>query len=398
VRDAARVGAVFAAGAIALALAGGGSSSRPRTSLAVLPARALIDAPFRILVRGLAPNERVKLVATESSTMGRVWRSAGLVRAGARGTVDARHSLLLGTMRPRRRVLPADIFPRDDSVVKVKVFAGKRVLATAIGERLLRAPSVMSEDERPDRTGFWGEFFRPAGSASKAGILLIGGSAGGVGVLQAALLASRGYPALAIAYFDKPGLPSQLQDIPLEYFERALEWLGRQPGVDANHLVALGVSRGAEAALLVGATFPNLVHAVVEYVGGANVGPASPYGGRAAWTLNGKEVPPGPEIPVERIAGPVFAVGGGADAVGASDRAARQIGRRLRAHRRSDFVVLTYPRAGHGLGRVIPNVPTSVRPTIQGVTYKFGGTRAANAAALVNAWPKLLAFLRRLQQ
>ena len=59
----------------------------------------------------------------------------------------------------------------------------------------------------------------PAGSSPRVAVLAIGGSGGGVGMAaDAALLASHGYPALALAYFHHPGRPDQLQDIPLEYF------------------------------------------------------------------------------------------------------------------------------------------------------------------------------------
>ena len=43
------------------------------------------------------------------------------------------------------------------------------------------------------------------------------------------LIASHGFPALAVAYFDEPGLPCALQNIRLEYFVRAIQWLRAQP-------------------------------------------------------------------------------------------------------------------------------------------------------------------------
>lgn len=101
---------------------------------------------------------------------------------------------------------------------------------------------------------------------------MLGGSEGGLPCdSEPSLLASHGFPTLALAYFGVPGLPSHLRLIPLEYFRRAFEWLGRQPGVDPAKLVVLGISRGGEAALLLGSTYPDLVHGVAEYVGSSKV-------------------------------------------------------------------------------------------------------------------------------
>jgi hypothetical protein len=65
-------------------------------------------------------------------------------------------------------------------------------------------------------------FLPPVGTPRHAGVLVFGGADGGMSqVYGAALLAAHGYPALTVAYFDWPGLPSALDEIPLEYFETA---------------------------------------------------------------------------------------------------------------------------------------------------------------------------------
>ena len=80
-------------------------------------------------------------------------------------------------------------------------------------------------------TGFYGDFFVPppvpAGKRYPA-VLIIGGSQGGLSsVILAAALASHGYPALAIAYFDAPGLPASLQLVGPPGSEEQLLALGR---------------------------------------------------------------------------------------------------------------------------------------------------------------------------
>jgi dienelactone hydrolase len=160
--------------------------------------------------------------------------------------------------------------------------------------------------------------------------LVIGGSDGGLTTVdEAALLASHGYPAMALAYFRAPGLPRELKDIPLEYFARALRRLRARPDVDPRHAVVVGVSRGGEASLLIGATYPRLVHGVAALVPSNVVNPATD-GRSAAWTLGSRPLPhirpvdfgdpdpvrtPEAVIRAERIAGPVLTASGGVDAL-----------------------------------------------------------------------------------
>jgi uncharacterized protein len=116
-------------------------------------------------------------------------------------------------------------------------------------------------------------------------VLLLGGSEGGLpSPLVADMLAGQGYDVLGVGYFGLPGLPSTLSGIPLEYFARALRWLARQPGVDPAKIAVLGVSRGSEAAQLLGVHYPGLVHAVIASVP-SDAALCSPGCRTAAWTL-----------------------------------------------------------------------------------------------------------------
>src|SRR4051812_41431177 len=133
----------------------------------------------------------------------------------------------------------------------------------------------------------------------------------------AARLAAAGHPTLSLAYFGAPGLPRELESIPLEYFATAIRAFDRLPGVDGRRLVVYGVSRGSEAALLVGAHFPRLVHGVIAVAPSSKVYPAV-LRRRPAWTLRGRPLPyaladdarggfDAPAvIPVERIRAPIL--------------------------------------------------------------------------------------------
>ena len=169
-----------------------------------------------------------------------------------------------------------------------------------------RAPTSESDRKRLQSPGFIGVF---CSSPVKRGpaVLVLGGSEGGLtGGFVCRVLASHGYPTLALAYFGLPGLPPSLSGIRLEYFARALSWLGKQQGVDPSKVVVMGTSRGGEASLILGSVYPKLVHGVIALVPSSVVNSTT---ANPDWTIGGRDLP-FTEIPVERINGPVLAVGG----------------------------------------------------------------------------------------
>jgi dienelactone hydrolase len=237
--------------------------------------------------------------------------------------------------------------------------------------------------------------------------LLIGGSEGGLSMPdEAALLASHGFPALDVAYFAAPGLPRNLQRVPLEYFVRAARWLDRQPGVDSRRLVVYGVSRGSEAALLLASHFPRLFPGVVllspsSYVKGGFVpGKLAIHG--AAWTVGGKPIayrsranPTGGTIAFRTVQADVFISAGLEDELGLGYGAEEDIlaGLQHLAHRR--VVATIYQHAGHFIDAPIPYLPwgrTYFNEAL-GVTAPVGGTAAGDNTARADEWPRILRFI-----
>ena len=209
-------------------------------------------------------------------------------------------------------------------------------------------------------------------------------------VYGAALLAAHGYPALTVAYFDWPGLPSALDDIPLEYFETAGKILASQPQVDPAHVLAMGYSRGSEAALLLADDFPTLFHGAVVYSPSSEVNAAGDDQSRDAWSLGPVVIDPGP-IDVSHISGPVLAFAGDLDMLWGSASSATSIIEELTvAHSPYQHQAFVYQDAGHGEG-MQPYQPAG------GTTIEnLGGTRAGNVAAQRDGWPKMLAMLASL--
>jgi dienelactone hydrolase len=276
--------------------------------------------------------------------------------------------------------------------------------------------------------GLVGAYYRPAGTGPFAAVITLGGSEGGLSEGRAGLLASHGYAALALAYFGIGALPAELYEIPLEYFGQAIHWLQAQDSVRADRLAVMGTSRGGEAALLIGSVYPE-VRAVVAYVPSSVV-----WGGfgktpqvRSAWSYQGSPVPfvtpsgtrvnadlalvgtPGflaglrnpaverATIAVERINGPVLLASGQDDQLWPSTEFSDRVMERLRAygHAFADRH-LSYPEAGHDVGRGVPNLAlvdlTTTNPT-NGARYAHGGTLAGTARALEDSWPRVLQFL-----
>ena len=90
------------------------------------------------------------------------------------------------------------------------------------------------------KDGLVGTLFHSKGT--KNAVICLGGSSGGLQEERAEILASHGFTTLALAYFAIEDLPPALNQIPLEYFEKAIERMFAESGIEK---VALwGGSRG----------------------------------------------------------------------------------------------------------------------------------------------------------
>jgi dienelactone hydrolase len=382
------------AAALPLTVLAGCGGHAHRATLTVTPAFGSIDTPFRIHATGLPEEAHVTIETLGRSLRGRLWRSETRARADEKGRLDLEDQYLRAKLRPLEKLAPNDwLFPNSRLTFVVRA-PGVQLRAHA--RRVLRLPSVSLAEERPDRTGFYGERVTPANATGRTAILLLGGSEGLHTVGFASILAGHGYPILALAYYGEAGLPRQLRNIPLEYFRRALAWMVRRPEVDPTRIVVIyGLSRGGEVALVLASTYPNLVHGAIGYVPSADAIGAPPSGVGAAWTFQGQPVY-GP-IPVERIAVPVFVVGAGQDGLWPSGPSVKSIRQRMLAHGRQDVTALIYEHAGHGIVSGLPNVVelSTTADTIYG-TSDLGGSPAADEAAREDSWPRLLRFLARI--
>jgi dienelactone hydrolase len=390
----------------------------------------LFSQPVSIKITGLRPGQEITVHDVAETPGTAPLSSTAVFRAKSNGAVDvARARSESGTYVGRDRMglfwslRPADpgpypLFPEplpraETDQISVEV-NGKTVAARRLIRQLM-ASGVTEHQLRPDQAGFYGDYFAPRHPSGRSAVVVWGGTEGGLGrtsSLVASQLASAGHPALAVAYFQEPGLPPNLVNVPLEYFKTALTWLGREPGIDRHRILTMGASKGSEAALLLGVHDPDLVAGVIATSPSSVVNTGVPDVKQPAWTVQGTPLPfvpfseykqpnptdrPDAVIPVEQIRGRVVFVCGGDDHAWPSCDYVDAMTNRLAARRKSSRpVVLRYPAGGHLVDQVVPNTPEWMTVgTSQYGPYDRGGGPSVDAAARADAWPRILAFLDR---
>ena len=426
-----------------------GDTMSAAPGITVSPERALTDAALAIRLTGFEPGEWVTLRASTTDEQGRRWASATTFAADENGAVDvATRAPLAGSYTGADALGPLWSMMLDPAESDVSPFAAQgnmpmtvtlaaevegRGIVTATCTRDIAGSGVLRVPVRED--GVVGTFFRPSAAGPYPGVLVLGGSGGGLREGQAALLASHGYVTLALAYFAYEDLPPRLERIPLEYFERALAWLRKREDVRGSTIAVLGASRGGELALLLGATFlgiaPVIAYAPSGVLWGA-VGRDAP-----AWTYRGEPLPHMPNrvteeqaaefytqepyaaapwyrinledaeareacaIPVERIGGLVLLLSGEDDAMWPSTSMADHVMERLRAHNFTHaYEHLAYPNAGHLTWPLsCPGLPATVthrRNPVLGSSFAYGGSAAGYARAATDSWQRVLALLGQM--
>jgi len=397
------------------------SAQAPAAKVTVQPQMSVADQPVQIRVTGLADGQQATVQISSTDAAGVRWQSSAVYRADAAGDIDVSSAQALSgsysgvsgmglvwSMQPAKTpALGAYSWGSAPRTFAVAVNASGVRAASAQFQRTFSQAPLTQQDESLKSDGFIGQYWNAGTSTTRRpAVLVLDGLPGGMPTVLPGLLAASGYPALGVAYFKEPGLPQTLSNIPLEYFAKALTWLARQPGVDPAAIAVLGISRGSEAAQLLGVYYPNLVHAVIASVPSDAANCSYPSCAGPAWTLHGKPLPythdydspypvdnPAAVIPDQRITGPVFLDCGEADQAWTSCPYAQASLSQLDAHHDHwAHVLYSYPGAGHGVGSLVPYEPYGPAT----VTAEGAVAYQADQEADAQLWPHLLSFLASL--
>lgn len=413
-----------------------------KPTIHVTQSSSLINVPPEIRITNLASDEVVTLKAEMCDNVGVKWNSFAEFMSNSDGEINVATARpisgtystpdvtgLFWSMVPVPNTIPKRRTLLKPLETKLFLMREQEILASTSIIREIISPQVNRFSVREQ--GLVGTFFFHSTGRPLPTVIVLGGSEGGLRESNAALLASHGFNTLALAYFGIEDLPSELVNIPLDYIERALEWLKGNPNVDFTKLGVFGTSKGGELALLSASMFP-AIKAVVGYVPSGVVYPGIGQSviGVSSWQYNGQSLPfaygevpkevtsklkrdihngepiswretyqywaegeKQAEIAVEEIQGPILLISGGDDQLWPADILSEKINNKLRDHSyRYRFEHINYPKAGHSFAA--PGYPTTQSVVSQFGNGKLllGGTPKDNAQAQLDAWQKTVDF------
>ena len=421
--------------------------------LSIAPIDDLIDVKRIIRLEGLTPGEKVSIKATSLRSQNLPWHSQASFVADAQGVIDLSQQApiegsyqgvsamgLIWSQEPSdpnaALVFPDSVLSPIETKLEVETASQGRLEGSFI--QRLAADGVQRIEVREE--GLVGTLFLPAGEGPWPGIMILNGSGGGINEPRAALYASHGFMAFALAYFKAPGLSDYISNTPLEYFKKGLDWLRREHKPLKNFVALNGQSRGGELVLLLASLFPKDVSAVVAYVPGAVVhsgqNAADPAVGREgpAWLLNGEAIThvwqdnktatwapfdegPAPHrhekailtalqdpdavvrarIKVENIQAPIIMLSGTDDGAWPSSLYSQMVYDKLQEVAYShDVQWVDTAQAGHSI--IFPYVPTTQLTYTHPVSKRIstsGGRADRNAESDENTWNAIKPFLQQ---
>uniref|UniRef100_A0A8C8TC80 Acyl-coenzyme A thioesterase 1 n=1 Tax=Peromyscus maniculatus bairdii TaxID=230844 RepID=A0A8C8TC80_PERMB len=393
----------------------------------------LCDQPVLISVNGLAPEQPVTLRAALRDEKGARFRAHARYRADAHGRLDLARAPALGgsfaglepmgllwAMEPERplwRLVKRDV--RTPFVVELEVLDGHepdggRLLARAVHERHFMAPGVRRVPVREGRVR--ATLFLPPGPGPFPGIVDLFGLGGGLLEYRASLLAGKGFAVMALAYYNYDDLPKDIDNLHLEYFEEAVNYLLRHPQVKGPGVGVLGISKGGELGLAMASFLKGIKAAVIINGSVAAVGntinykdetipPVSILRNQVRMTKDGlQDVVEGLQsplveqksfIPVERADTTFLLIVGQDDHNWKSEFYANEISKRLQAHGKEKPQIICYPEAGHYIEPPYFPLCRAGMHLLVGANITFGGEPKPHAMAQLDAWQQLQTFFHK---
>ncbi|XP_048410100.1 peroxisomal succinyl-coenzyme A thioesterase-like isoform X2 [Stegostoma tigrinum] len=408
------------------------------------PSRGLVDEPVKLEIRHLRPNRQVTLQSRLLSEDADWWEAYGHYVSNSEGIVQvARDKSCGGTytgQEPMGLIWSMKLVPgsrpgmrlRKKNVtvpylITISVYDGwisrnfdkEAVLASVVLERSYMAPGITRLELKEGPV--FGTVFFPPGPGPFPAVLDMWGGGGGLVEYRAALLASRGFATLALAYLGHKNIPQSLQifDPELSYFKEAFKTLNNHPKVSKGNVAILGLSLGFTLALLMATEVPNIhpkclvcisgSHYKILQEGGTNILPELlkdrckikfTEDGSMIWRNVPLPFPDDPKqmIQVDKIRCPLMLIFGEDDQNWPAHESAVEIRKILKAAGKEHLLTtLSYPQTGHLIEPPYsPHFRESkfkVLPADKAVTILWGGQAKPHSDAQEDSWKKILVFL-----
>ncbi len=396
---------------------------------------------IKLSAQSLQPNTLYKVETSTVDSKGLTWTSFADFLSDQSGTIDfssipqngtyniANSQGLFWSRLPENSQQDKDYFSGGDSfstTVKLSL-NGSQMDAVEFSTLASSSEITVTESRKPD--AFF-DLVKPTNPALQrnVGIILLGGSEGGLSSKGAKEIASRGYTVLNLAYFGEVGLPKELIDVPVDSLIKNIrEFKINHPQL--KNIIIWGGSKGAELGLLLGTLMPNEVNGVIAVVPSHVVWQGlsmTDFIPKSSWRVENKSIGFAPmiyeqsdfappkillrkgyerailqipdlsiaEIPVEKITGPILLISGTDDQVWPSSIMAEKIEIRLKKMNfKYNLVNLIYRGAGHWID-VRPSLPKRNRYFNE--VFFVGGNVDADGAAVTDATQKVFGFLEAL--
>ncbi|KAM9646672.1 acyl-coenzyme A thioesterase 6-like isoform 5-T5 [Trichechus inunguis] len=397
--------------------------------------RCCWDEPMHIMVRGLAPGQQVTLRASPRDEKGALFRAHARYCADGGGELDLVRAPALGGSfaglepmgliwalepeKPLLRLVKRDV--QTPFTVELEVLEGhepepQRVLGRVVHERYFLPPGVRREPVRAARVR--ATLFLPPGMGPFPGVIDLFGSGGGLCEYRASLLSGHGFAVLALAYFRFEDLPEYLNDVHLEYFEEAVDFMLQHPKVKGPNIGLLGFSKGGDlclsmASFLKGITATVLINSCVANtitplhykdmtipslgndLGKHTITESGLMDCVNIWNNPLEEPDHRSLIPLEKAQGPFLFIVGKDDHNWKSEFYAHIASAWLQAHGKDRPQIIYYPGAGHCIDP--PYFPPRIASVhaFLGQAMFFGGEPGAHSKAQVDAWQQIQTFFHK---
>ncbi|KAL5008828.1 hypothetical protein ScPMuIL_014409 [Solemya velum] len=388
-------------------------------AITVTPDEPLMDDKLTIVVSGLRRHEAVTLYAVLTNDKKTFASCASYVADGS-GTVDLENSSSTqgtytgvepmglfwsmvqspgqprGTRITHKHVsLPLDthisVFPGQVTLDQLFLRQDMEAIAKTTVSRWYKSRSVTRHPIKAGRLR--GVLFLPPGEEPAPGVIDLFGMIGGLVEFRAALLASRGFVVLALAYVGYKDLPLPCY-LNLSYFQEAVDWLSCHPRVRTGGLGVVGVSKGGEIGHVMARYMPEVKVLVAISAPTYYVFPGIRHPDDKRHERDILHVISIPILLFEAWRGDAKIL----SILGEDDQSMniglhQRLWNTIPADKKANMEMVTYPGAGHLIEPpYTPHYPSSYN-NFMDVWLAWGGTPKPHADAQEKSWRRILQFL-----